>query len=183
MVIPLMKQADEQGRNDRAALHFGAAWAEGTACAVDARRALRAFLAHAPHTGRSPAPDLLALDAELVVSELVTNAIRHAPGPCGLILWCSDDELVVTVWDSSRKEPVVRERDGRRFGGHGMHVVHTVSSAVVVTVGETGKRIVARIPFPPGGDAPGQEGGGDTPGPGGRTVLPTSLSGRPPRQP
>lgn len=174
MVIPLMKQADEQGRNERSALHFGAAWAEGTACAVDARRALRAFLAHAPRIGRVPVPGPVVLDAELVVSELVTNAIRHAPGPCGLALSCSDDELVVTVWDSSVEEPVVRERDARRFGGHGMHVVHAVSSSVAVSVGEGGKRIVARIPFPPSGDAPG---------PGLRTVLPTSLSGRSQQRP
>ncbi|MFC7844136.1 ATP-binding protein [Streptomyces sp. NPDC057382] len=172
MVIPLMKQADEQGRDERAALHFGAAWAEGTACAVDARRALRAFLAHAPHIGRVPVPGPVVLDAELVVSELVTNAVRHAPGPCGLTLSWSDEELVVTVWDSSVEEPVVRERDARRFGGHGMHVVHAVSSSVVVTVGDDGKRIVVRIPF---------KSAGDPLGPGRRTVLPTSLSGHTPQ--
>ncbi|MFJ4819073.1 ATP-binding protein [Streptomyces sp. NPDC088801] len=133
MVIPLMKQAaDEPGTDEHAPLRYGAVWADGAACAVEARRALRALLAHAPCTGRTPVPALLAIDAELVVSELVTNAIRHAPGPCGMFLRLSDDGLAITVWDTSAEQPVVRKRDGQRFGGHGMHVVHTVSTQVAV---------------------------------------------------
>jgi anti-sigma regulatory factor (Ser/Thr protein kinase) len=118
-------------------------------------------------------PDPLLLDAQLVVSELVTNAIRHAPGPCGMILRFCDDELVVTVWDGSLEKPVVRERDGRRFGGHGMHVVHTVSSAVTVAVQDTGKQVMARLRLTPSDDTR----------PANRTVLSTSLSGRPPHRP
>ncbi|MGW0611444.1 ATP-binding protein [Streptomyces sp. NPDC002788] len=173
MVIPLMKQADEQGRNGSATLHFSAAWAEGAARAVEARRALRAFLAHVPHTGCTPVPGPLLLDAELVVSELVTNAVRHAPGPCGMTLRFSDDELVVTVWDCSVEAPVVRERDGRRFGGHGMRVVHSVSSAVTVTVKETGKQIIACMGLTP------SDGTGSID----RTILSTSLSGGSQQQP
>ncbi|MFH9889985.1 ATP-binding protein [Streptomyces luteogriseus] len=144
MVIPLMKQAvDEPGTDEQGPLRCGAVWDEGAACAVEARRALHAFLAHVPCTGRTPVPAALAIDAELVVSELVTNAIRHAPGPCGMILRLSGDELTITVWDTSTRQPVVRERDGRRFGGHGMHVVHTVSSEVTVTPLGHGKQITA----------------------------------------
>ncbi|MFF7718137.1 ATP-binding protein [Streptomyces luteogriseus] len=144
MVIPLMKQAaDEPGTDERGPLRCGAVWDEGAACAVEARRALHAFLAHVPCTGRTPVPAALAIDAELVVSELVTNAIRHAPGPCGMILRLSGDELAITVWDTSTRQPVVRERDGRRFGGHGMHVVHSVSSEVTVRPLGHGKQITA----------------------------------------
>ncbi|MFE8990066.1 ATP-binding protein [Streptomyces collinus] len=144
MVIPLMKQAaDEPGTDERAALRCGAVWADGAACAVEARRALQAFLAYVPCTGRTPVPAPLAIDAELVVSELVTNAIRHAPGPCGMILRLSDEGLAITVWDTSAEQPVVKERDGQRFGGHGMHVVHTVSADVAVAPLGAGKQITA----------------------------------------
>ncbi|WP_329326077.1 ATP-binding protein [Streptomyces luteogriseus] len=146
MVIPLMKQAaDETGTDEQGPLRCGAVWDDGAACAVEARRALHAFLAHVPCTGRTPVPALLAIDAELVVSELVTNAIRHAPGPCGMILRLSGDVLAITVWDTSSRQPVVRKRDGQRFGGHGMHVVHTVSSEVAVTPLGHGKQITAYL--------------------------------------
>ncbi|MFD5914074.1 ATP-binding protein [Streptomyces massasporeus] len=145
MVIPLMKQADEPGTDEQVPLRCGAAWDDGAACAVEARRALHAFLAHVPCTGRTPVPAPLAIDAELVVSELVTNAIRHAPGPCGMILRLTGDELAITVWDTSTEQPVVRKRDGQRFGGHGMHVVHTVSSEVTVTPLGRGKQITAYL--------------------------------------
>ncbi|MEU2540788.1 ATP-binding protein [Streptomyces iakyrus] len=146
MVIPLMKQAaDEPGTDEQATLRCGAVWAGGAACAVEARRALQAFLAYVPCTGRTPVPAPLAIDAELVVSELVTNAIRHAPGPCGMILRLSDEGLAITVWDTSAEQPVVRKRDGQRFGGHGMHVVHTVSAEVAVAPLGTGKQITAYL--------------------------------------
>ena len=146
MVIPLMKQAaDEPGTDEQATLRCGTVWADGAARAVEARRALQAFLAHVPCTGRTPVPPALAIDAELVVSELVTNAIRHAPGPCGMILLLSGDGLAITVWDTSPEQPVVRERDGQRFGGHGMHVVHTVSTEVAVASLGAGKQITAHL--------------------------------------
>ncbi|MFF8016941.1 ATP-binding protein [Streptomyces sp. NPDC007929] len=147
-----MKQAaDEPGTDEQVPLRYGAAWDDGAACAVEARRALHAFLAYAPCTGRARVPAPLAIDAELVVSELVTNAIRHAPGPCGMVLRLLGDELAITVWDTSAVRPVVRERDGRRFGGHGMHVVHTVSSEVAVTPLGRGKEITACLRPAPGG--------------------------------
>ncbi|MBX9359780.1 ATP-binding protein [Streptomyces sp. WAC04114] len=152
MVIPLMKQADVPGTGEQAPLRCAAVWDDGAACAVEARRALHAFLAHAPCTGRPPVPAPLAIDAELVVSELVTNAIRHAPGPCGMVLRLTGDELAITVWDTSTEQPVVMKRDGQRFGGHGMHVVHTVSSEVTVRPLGRGKQITAYLrPAPVGG--------------------------------
>ncbi|MFD8227985.1 ATP-binding protein [Streptomyces massasporeus] len=154
MVIPLMKQADVPGTDEQVPLRCGAVWDDGAACAVEARRALHAFLAHAPCSGRTPVPASLAIDAELVVSELVTNAIRHAPGPCGMVLRLTGDELAITVWDTSTEQPVVMERDGQRFGGHGMHVVHTVSSEVAVTPLGHGKQITAYL-------RPAQDGGPD----------------------
>ncbi|MFF5983000.1 ATP-binding protein [Streptomyces olindensis] len=151
MVIPLMKQAaDEQGKRDHGTLRYGAAWAAGAASAVDARRALRALLAHVPHRGRAPVPKSLAVDAELVVSELVTNALRHAPGIGGLTLRLSDRELAITVWDGSPDAPLLRKPDRHRVGGHGLHLVHSVCDRVVVASRGRGKEVTAclRLPLP-----------------------------------
>ncbi|GAB2859925.1 hypothetical protein GCM10027074_28810 [Streptomyces deserti] len=153
MVIPLMKQAaDEQGTDENATLCFGVAWAEGAAWAVEARQALRAALAHAARSGRDPVPAPMGLDAELVISELVTNAIRHAPGPCGLILQLSSDALAITVWDTSTDQPTVKEHDPHRFGGHGLRLVHTVSDRVDVAPRTRGKQITAYLRLTPSDD-------------------------------
>ncbi|WP_258308652.1 ATP-binding protein [Streptomyces sp. NWU339] len=130
---------------EHATLRSGVAWDSGVARAADARRVLRAFLGRVPLSGRPPVPALPALDAELVVSELVTNAIRHAPGPCGLILQLCDRELAITVWDTSTAEPTVNQGDRHRVGGHGLHLVHTVSDRVVLASRPPGKQITAHL--------------------------------------
>ncbi|MER6181949.1 ATP-binding protein [Streptomyces sp. NPDC001652] len=146
MVTPLRNQAAaEQGTDEQASLRYCTAWTEGAARAADARHALRAFLAHAPQIGRTPVPAPLAMDAELAVSELVTNAIRHAPGPCGMTLQLSGEELTITVWDTSPEMPAVRETDRHRIGGHGLHLVHAVSHRVVVASQAAGKQITAHL--------------------------------------
>jgi anti-sigma regulatory factor (Ser/Thr protein kinase) len=62
----------------------------------------------------------------LLVSELLTNAVRHSAGEeitlAGLL---ADDHLLVTVTDSGVGElPVAREPDLAR-GGYGLHLVDT----------------------------------------------------------
>ncbi|WP_051736388.1 ATP-binding protein [Streptomyces bikiniensis] len=123
-------------------------WEDGAARASEARHALRALLDRAPHTGRAAVPEALRLDAELVVSELVTNAARHAPGPCGLVLRLSDGELTIAVWDTSAEVPKMREADPARVGGHGLRVIHTVSDRVVTAPYGGGKRIVVHFALP-----------------------------------
>ncbi|MEV0975433.1 ATP-binding protein [Streptomyces sp. NPDC049915] len=144
MVTPLRNQAaDEQGTGEPVTLRCSVTWDGGTARVSDARHALRAFLACVRY--RTPVPPPLVLDAELVVSELVTNAIRHAPGPCGLTLQLSDEELAITVRDTSTERPTVHRRDPQRVGGHGLHLVHAVSDHVAVTPHAVGKQITARL--------------------------------------
>ncbi|MEH0447283.1 ATP-binding protein [Streptomyces sp. B21-102] len=57
--------------------------------------------------------------------------------------------MTITVWDSSTEKPVVKKADPRRIGGHGLHLVHTVSDRVVVALRETGKRITAHLSLTP----------------------------------
>lgn len=76
-------------------MEYGATWDDGVAQAVDARRSVRVLLAHVPRTGRTALPPALTMDAELAASELVTNAIRHTPGACGMTLRMSQQELTI----------------------------------------------------------------------------------------
>ncbi|WP_318200844.1 ATP-binding protein [Streptomyces sp. SCL15-4] len=142
---PRKQTADTTGTEEEATLRYHASWDEGAAQVTDARRSLRAFLAHAPRTGRQNVPSTLAMDAELAVSELVTNAVRHTRGPCGMTLRLSGEELTITVWDSSTEKPAPKKADPRRIGGHGLHLVETVSKKVVVALRATGKRITAHL--------------------------------------
>jgi anti-sigma regulatory factor (Ser/Thr protein kinase) len=154
MVVPLSKQTTD-GTDEETPLCCGATWGDGAAQAADARRSVRALLAHAPRTGHTAVPPALAMDAELAASELVTNAIRHAPGACGMTLRLSQSELTITVWDSSTEQPAPKKADSRRIGGHGLHLVQTVSEKVVVALRATGKLITAYLPVaPPGTGTP-----------------------------
>jgi two-component sensor histidine kinase len=87
----------------------------------------------------------VVLDAKLVVSELVANAVRHAPGPCGLLLQLTSEELVIAVWDASGEEPVFKKPDRHRIGGHGLHLVRAASTKVTVTPCAQGKQVTAHL--------------------------------------
>ncbi|MFE9454120.1 ATP-binding protein [Streptomyces sp. NPDC006739] len=124
---------------------YSAAWTNSAARPQDARRALRAFLVHVPRTGRALLPQHVVLDAELIVSELITNPVRHAPGPCGRTLRLCGNELAITVWDTSTEEPEFKRPDPHRVGGHGLPLVRAASNRVSVTRRPPGKQITAHL--------------------------------------
>ncbi|MFK4221942.1 SpoIIE family protein phosphatase [Streptomyces sp. NPDC019890] len=64
----------------------------------------------------------LAFTAELIVSELVTNAIRYAPGPVRLRL-IRQDVLICEVFDSSSTSPRLRHARTTDEGGRGLFLV------------------------------------------------------------
>lgn len=114
---------------------------------AEARRAVIDLLERLdrPPCGRS------VEDACLVVSELVTNAVRHAPGPCTLELDVSPDgrSLRVTVRDTSRRLPRPQPRDPARIGGHGLHLVRSLSLRLEATPRARGKDVTATVPLEP----------------------------------
>jgi anti-sigma regulatory factor (Ser/Thr protein kinase) len=145
MVIPLRKQATDEHR-PAALLRYGAVWdAEGTSIA-DARHAVRALLAHAGH----PPGHTVSQDAQIVVSELVTNALRHAPGPGGILLELIPDpaHLRITVRDSSSRGPRLLVPDPHRIGGHGLHLITRICDQFHTVRLERGKQVVAALALP-----------------------------------
>ncbi|MGW2959419.1 ATP-binding protein [Streptomyces sp. NPDC001220] len=63
----------------------------------------------------------------LTVSELVTNAHRHAHSSAQLVMTCDDHCLHVSVHDSSRDLPVPREAGTESLGGRGMLLVDAMA--------------------------------------------------------
>jgi hypothetical protein len=85
--------------------------------------------------------DLCAVypDAAVVVSELVTNALRygllpgHTParaalGPVALTLWSRDGHLICAVADPNPEPPVLRPPDATAGSGRGLQVVQSLAS-------------------------------------------------------
>ncbi|TXJ79128.1 ATP-binding protein [Streptomyces lavendulae] len=142
MVTPLSQQTTrEQGLP--LPLRYSMAWDATHTSITDARRAVRVLLDEAGHH-----PDQRpSQDAQLVVSELVTNAIRHAPGPGALTLELTSDAtlLRITVRDSSSRPPVLPTPDPGRPGGHGLRLVTLLCDRLQHTALTTGKQIVAQL--------------------------------------
>ncbi|WP_274567618.1 ATP-binding protein [Streptomyces spiramyceticus] len=89
------------------------------------------------------------LDAVLlVVSELVTNAVRHTPGWWRLRLLAGLEELVVEMDDSSAQPPVPREPDFSGGGGFGWPMVLRLAGRVEIRPLPQGKRVRATWPRP-----------------------------------
>ncbi|MFJ6086780.1 ATP-binding protein [Streptomyces sp. NPDC092369] len=84
----------------------------------------------------------------LAVSELVTNAHRHAHSSAQLVMTCDDRCLHVSVHDRSGVLPVAREADSESLGGRGMLLVDAVADTWEAHACPHGKSVSAcfRIP-------------------------------------
>ncbi|MFB7031674.1 MULTISPECIES: SpoIIE family protein phosphatase [unclassified Streptomyces] len=77
---------------------------------------------------------------ELIVSELVTNAVRYAGGPVGLRL-IRDEVLHCEVTDPSNTQPRLRRARTTDEGGRGLFLVAQLSRRWGSRYGQTGKTI------------------------------------------
>jgi anti-sigma regulatory factor (Ser/Thr protein kinase) len=85
----------------------------------------------------------LSADAELVVSELVTNALLHAPGTDRFVLTVVERPggVRVEVADGSSIAPVIRELEDGRAGGRGLRIVQALAVAWGHVEDGSGKRV------------------------------------------
>ncbi|MEW1956907.1 ATP-binding SpoIIE family protein phosphatase [Kineococcus sp. NPDC059986] len=91
--------------------------------------------------------DELLDEAELVLSELVTNALVHTGGGAGVALRFdgADRRLRIAVQDSSTRSPHGRDAPPDALGGRGLAIVDAVADAWGVEVAEHGKTVWADL--------------------------------------
>ncbi|MFF4985511.1 ATP-binding protein [Streptomyces sp. NPDC001046] len=89
-------------------------------------------------------------DAVLVVSELVTNAVRHTHGSCRLTLTVEEGHLDIAVADHSEDLPDLRvHTSGDERGGFGMDIVRRLGGQVTVVPALGGKTVHVSLQLEP----------------------------------
>lgn len=84
-------------------------------------------------------------DLAVVVSELVTNALRHATPPLRLELQAGDKRVTVAVADGSSSEPVARDAAADAEGGRGLSLVEQLAAETGVRPHAAGKTVWAAL--------------------------------------
>ncbi|WP_395570375.1 ATP-binding protein [Streptomyces sp. BK79] len=110
-----------------------------------ARRLASAFLTGVQAEHGLPVSQRAMDLTQLVVSELVTNSRKYAPGPILVDLRIAGDTVEVVVWDSNSVLPVARAADAGRVGQHGLEIVMAVAQSFAAHREPVGKRIAVRI--------------------------------------
>ena len=105
------------------------------------RQARRAMARCAAQLGLEEAAD----DLLLVVSEMVTNAVRHGAPPVRLEVSVDDEVVVVCVADGSMSLPTPRTVDDDAEGGRGMTLVDLLTRDHGVLAHPPGKTVWASV--------------------------------------
>ncbi|MFJ7965489.1 ATP-binding protein [Streptomyces sp. NPDC096324] len=108
-----------------------------------------AFLDKAGHAHGIPVVTATVEIVQLIVSELVTNARKYAPGPALLHLRIVGTTLQVGLWDSSPVLPVAKSPDPKRIGQHGLEIVAALAQSLTVEPTPVGKRVTAHVALCP----------------------------------
>ena len=110
-----------------------------------------------PHSARGPARaravvalvtqrlglEAVSDDVALLVSEMVTNAVRYASAPVVLEIEADGTSVLVAVADGSAVLPVVRPTDDQTEGGRGMLLVELLAKEHGVRLEGLGKTVWA----------------------------------------
>lgn len=86
-----------------------------------------------------------AWTAELLASELVTNAVTHGRGAVRLVMEYDVDGLAVTVSDDEPATPAITEAGPSDTGGRGLRLVDVLASDWGVTPDRPGKGVWFRL--------------------------------------
>ncbi|MEU5977880.1 ATP-binding protein [Streptomyces sp. NPDC047315] len=79
--------------------------------------------------------DHLVDTVDVLVSELVTNALQHGEGSVEVHLWRTDSRLLIEVGSASPRVPRVRDASPYDENGRGMHLVALLADGWGVTAG------------------------------------------------
>lgn len=90
-------------------------------------------------------PELVP-DAGLLVSETVTNAVRHSRTPVELKLSLTGAELTVETVDDNCNPPQQREAEDTEESGRGLNLVDALASEWGSRIGATGKTVWFTLP-------------------------------------
>ncbi|MGN6131070.1 MAG: ATP-binding SpoIIE family protein phosphatase [Nocardioidaceae bacterium] len=89
-------------------------------------------------------PADLADGVLLVISELVTNAVRQGDGPVRVVLEALERSVAVEVFDTGHRMPLVGDADPESTGGRGLNLIDAVCDAWGVREELEGKTVWAR---------------------------------------
>ncbi|MFD3549174.1 ATP-binding protein [Streptomyces sp. NPDC058655] len=107
-----------------------------------ARDSARRFLADLRPATTAEAAETVVM----VVSELVTNALRHGGGACTMDLAAHPDSVEVAVHDSSPRTPRMRTPDlNGGTGGFGWLMVNRLAHTTAVTLYPVGGKTVSAL--------------------------------------
>ncbi|MEU6313142.1 ATP-binding protein [Streptomyces sp. NPDC047014] len=84
-------------------------------------------------------------DALTIVSELVSNALRHAGGVTGFSIRLEADRVVIEVSDASRAHPHSPGSPAHVPGGFGWMLVNRLAGHTQIRTGPGGKTITAHL--------------------------------------
>ena len=122
---------------DETRAHFRA----GSDAPSAARRFVTGLLARRPYGAR-----VSAEDAQLVVSELATNAVMHAGTPFSVSIRCDGSAVRISVQDRSSAPPVMREAlPTAALSGRGLKLVAAVTRGWGVEHAANGKTVWAEL--------------------------------------
>ncbi|MFH8388661.1 ATP-binding protein [Streptomyces sp. NPDC018036] len=140
-------RVSEAGQQEQrgALIEASVAYDGESACIAEARAFTRDFLTRVQAVAGLPVSGRVMGMVPLVVSELVTNAVKYAGGPCLLSLEVREGAVRATVWDSDPTLPVARAAEAGRVGQHGLEIVMAVCHAFEVRREPVGKRITAVV--------------------------------------
>lgn len=116
---------------------------------MSAPRAARAYIRSVMHA----LGERLVAEAELIGSELATNAVMHGSSPFVVSIKRTATNIRLAVTDVSRAHPLPRQRSLARPGGLGFAVINALATRWGSEPHEHGKVVWAELPISAAGSA------------------------------
>jgi anti-sigma regulatory factor (Ser/Thr protein kinase) len=112
---------------------------------VSSTWSLRAARRFVSTTMRAWGFDGVAADAELIASELATNAVSHARSHFSIGLSRHGSQVRIAVGDSDNTPPIARARSRANVGGLGLHLVESLATCWGYEIDSHGKIVWADV--------------------------------------